>query len=262
MRALLFDLDGVIYQGESPIAGAAQAVRWFQETGVPHLFLTNTTSRPRQAIVDKLARFGVHADEARILTPPVAAREWLAMHVEGPVALFVPPATRSEFTALEILRADAESGAAAVILGDLGQGWDFNTLNRAFRLLMADPRPTLIALGMTRYWRADDGLRLDTGPFVAALQQATGIEPVVLGKPAAPFFETALQILGSDATHTVMVGDDIRGDIGAAQSAGLKAVLVRTGKFKPEDLEGEIRPDAVIENITALPAWWREQARP
>jgi ribonucleotide monophosphatase NagD (HAD superfamily) len=68
----------------------------------------------------------------------------------------------------------------------LGEGWDFATLNRAFRLLMAEPHPRLIALGMTRYWRAADGLRLDTAPFVVALQHATGIAPVVLGKPDRP----------------------------------------------------------------------------
>jgi phospholysine phosphohistidine inorganic pyrophosphate phosphatase len=257
MQAVLFDLDGVIYQGETPIQGAADAVDWFRNEGIPHLFLTNTTSRPRRAIAEKLSRFGLEVDEDRILSPPVATRQWLARHANGPVALFVPKATRAEFSTLEVLSSDAESGAAAVILGDMGEDWDFETLNRAFRLLMDEPQPALIALGMTRYWRADDGLRLDTGPFVAALQQATGIEPVVLGKPAAPFFETALQMSGSEAAQTVMVGDDIRGDIGGAQSAGLKAVLVRTGKFKPEDLEGEIRPDAVIEDVTALPDWWQ-----
>jgi HAD superfamily hydrolase (TIGR01458 family) len=260
IQAVLFDLDGVIYQGEAPIEGAAEAVAWFRDEGIPHLFLTNTTSRPRSAIVEKLAGFGLTVDEDRVLTPPVATRRWLAGHAEGPVALFVPSGTRAEFSGLEVLPEDAATGACAVILGDLGKDWDFQTLNRAFRLLMADPPPALIALGMTRYWRADDGLRLDTGPFVAALQQATGIEPVVLGKPAAPFFETALQILGSEAAQTLMVGDDIRGDIGGAQAAGLKAVLVRTGKFMPEDLEGDIHPDGVIDDVTALPAWWRDQA--
>jgi HAD superfamily hydrolase (TIGR01458 family) len=259
MRAVLFDLDGVIYQGESPVDGAAEAVGWFRDQGVPHLFLTNTTSRPRSAIVEKLLRFGLQVEEDRILTPPVATRQWLDRHADGPVALFVPRATRAEFSDLEVLPEDAQSGAAAVMLGDLGEGWDFETLNRAFRLLMDEPPPAFIALGMTRYWRADDGLRLDTGPFVAALQQATAIEPVVLGKPAVPFFETALQMLDSEAGETVMIGDDIRGDIGGAQSAGLKGVLVRTGKFKPEDLEGEIHPDAVIEDVTALPDWWRDQ---
>jgi HAD superfamily hydrolase (TIGR01458 family) len=143
-----------------------------------------------------------------------------------------------------------------VILGDLGSGWDFATLNRAFRLLMAEPRPRLIALGMTRYWRAADGLRLDCAPYVMALRHATGIEPVVLGKPAGPFFEAALRTVGAAADQTLMIGDDIRGDVGGAQRAGVRGLLVRTGKFLPDDLRGDIRPDGVLDSIADLPAWW------
>jgi HAD superfamily hydrolase (TIGR01458 family) len=122
---------------------------------------------------------------------------------------------------------------------------------------MAAPHPHLIALGMTRYWRAADGLRLDCAPFVAALQHATGIEPVVLGKPAKPFFETALRTLGTNAGETLMIGDDIRSDVGGAQRAGMPGMLVRTGKFRAADLGGEIRPDGVLRSIADLPEWWR-----
>ena len=111
---------------------------------------------------------------------------------------------------------------------------------------------------MTRYWRAADGLRLDTAPFVVALQHATGIAPVVLGKPARPFFAAALAKLGAEAAETLMIGDDIRGDIGGAQSAGIRGLLVRSGKFRPQDLRGEIQPDGVIDSIADLPAWWVE----
>ena len=142
------------------------------------------------------------------------------------------------------------------LLGDLGEGWDFPTLNRAFRLLMQSPPPALIALGMTRYWRAPDGLRLDVGAFVSALEFASGVTPVVLGKPAAAFYETALGLLGCRAGEAVMIGDDIRGDIGGALAAGLDAVLVRTGKFRPADLEGGIHPTAVLDSVAGLPAWW------
>jgi HAD superfamily hydrolase (TIGR01458 family) len=121
---------------------------------------------------------------------------------------------------------------------------------------MDEPHPYLIALGMTRYWRAADGLRLDCAPFVVALSHATGIEPVVLGKPAVPFFEAALRAVGVAAGETLMIGDDIRGDVGGAQQAGIRALLVRTGKFQPADLRGDIRPDGVLDSIAGLPQWW------
>ena len=255
--AVLFDLDGVLYVADQPIAGAADAVAWFQQQEIPHLFLTNTTSRPRSALVEKLARFGIAVTEERIFTPAVAARQWLQHASHRDIALFVPEATRAEFQGLPLIDEQSAADANAVVLGDLGEGWSFATLNRAFRLLMSDPETALVALGMTRYWRAEDGLRLDVGPFVKALEYASGKEAVVLGKPAAPFFEAALARLGASAEETIMVGDDIRSDIGAAQQLGVRGILVRTGKFLPTDLESDIEPAAVLESVAHLPEWWR-----
>lgn len=259
LHGLLLDLDGVLYQGEASIPGAADTLAWVREQRIPHLFLTNTTSRPRSALVDKLARMGIDITADRLLTPPVAAARWLQTQMDGRVALFVPEATRSEFEQLRLASADAGQ-ADAVVIGDLGEGWDYATLNRAFRLLMHTPPPALVALGMTRYWQAPDGLRLDAGAFVAALSHASGVEPVVLGKPAAPFFHTACQLLDIEPADCVMIGDDIRGDIEGAQQAGLTAIQVRTGKFRPADLELGVTPDAVLESVAELPGWWEGRA--
>ena len=114
----------------------------------------------------------------------------------------------------------------------------------------------LAALGMTRYWRAPGGLQLDTAPFVMALSHATGIEPVVLGKPGAAFFETALSKVGASADETLMIGDDIRADVDGAQRCGIPGILVKTGKFRAADLTAGIRPHAVLDSIAGLPAWW------
>jgi phospholysine phosphohistidine inorganic pyrophosphate phosphatase len=259
MSALLIDLDGVLYEGDRVVPGAAEAVTWMRMRKIPHLFLTNTTSRPRAALVEKLTRLGIATDAEAIHTPPVAAVRWLGDHAPGPVALFVPRATASEFQSHPLLPDGAEEGAASVVLGDLGNEWDFARLNRAFRLLMAEPRPVLIALGMTRYFQAPDGLRLDVAPFVKALEHATGATAVVLGKPAGPFFEAALRLLGCPTDDAMMVGDDIVGDVQGAQRAGLRAILVRTGKFRPSDLTGDIRPDAVLGSIADLAGWWERQ---
>ena len=146
-----------------------------------------------------------------------------------------------------------------MVIGNLGKAWDYALINRAFRLLMNAPQAPLVALGIPRYWMGPEGLRLDAGPFVAALEYATGRRAVVLGKPAAAFYQAALEILGVPAEQTVMVGDDIRGDVDGAQQAGLKGLLVRTGKFRPADLEVGVVPAAVIDSIADLPQWWRNQ---
>ena len=259
MKAILFDLDGVLYTGESAIAGAAGVINWCLDKAIPHLFLTNTTSRPRSALVDKLAGFDITSEPDNFITPPVAAIEWLRNHIDGKIALFVPDATRDEFAGFDQCADDAEEGAQAVIIGDLGQAWDFPTLNRAFRLLMHDPDTQLLALGMTRYWRAHDGLRLDVAPFVKALEHASGREALVLGKPSKAFYESALHRLGCSAGDAIMIGDDIRGDIEGAQRAGIHGVLVKTGKFRSSDLDLGIEAYAVIDSIRDLPDWWDAQ---
>jgi HAD superfamily hydrolase (TIGR01458 family) len=200
---------------------------------------------------------GLAISESQILTPPVIARRWLSENVEGPVALFVAPETAAEFAGTKLVEPGTYEPVGAVVIGDYGDRWDFAELNRAFRLLMTEPQPALVALGMTRYWNAPDGLRLDTAPFVVALRHATGVEPVILGKPAARFFEAALSQLGTAADEAFMIGDDIRTDIDAAQSLGIRGILVTTGKFRAQDLDLQIGPHATLDSVAALPEWWR-----
>jgi phospholysine phosphohistidine inorganic pyrophosphate phosphatase len=256
LRGILFDLDGVLYNSEQLIDGAVRAVQWVQENRIPYLFVTNTTSRPRSALAEKLKSFGFSASEEEILTPAVAAAQWLRSHHAEKIALFVRAATRLEFADLPCLPDHAEAGASYVVLGDLGELWDYRTLNRAFRLLHNNPQALLIALGMTRYWLATEGISLDVAPFVAALEHATGRKALVLGKPAAPFFQAATEKLGLPARQILMIGDDINTDVGGAQAAGLKGALVKTGKFRPADLGGAVSPDAVLESVADLPKWW------
>jgi phospholysine phosphohistidine inorganic pyrophosphate phosphatase len=108
----------------------------------------------------------------------------------------------------------------------------------------------LIALQRNRYWRREDGLALDAGPFVAALEYASGRSATVVGKPEAGFFRLALEDLGLGPHEVAMVGDDAEADVVGAQAAGLKGILVRTGKYRPET---EGRPDLVLESFAALP---------
>lgn len=261
LGGILFDLDGVLYNSTQLIDGAVEAVEWVRQRKIPHLFVTNTTSRSRAVLAQKLASFGFSVSEPDILTPAAAVAGWLRTREAAPVALFVPAATQSEFAGSPLLPEESERGAAYVVIGDLGERWDFRTLNRAFRLLHYNPEAELIALGMTRYWLAPDGISLDVAPFVAALELAAGRKARVIGKPSAEFFHAGTERLQLAAGEVLMVGDDIEADIAGAQAAGLKGALVRTGKFRPADLEGAVRPFAVLDSVASLPGWWEMRER-
>ncbi|MFV2005678.1 MAG: TIGR01458 family HAD-type hydrolase [Gammaproteobacteria bacterium] len=255
MPAILFDLDGVLYEGDNPIEGAADTINWFNKNSIPHLFLTNTTSKSRLELVTKLAGFGIESKKEDYLTPPVAAKQWLQTNNINSIALYVPDTTKEEFSEFNLVT-DENKNVGAVVIGDLGEQWTFEIMNRIFRTLINNPQTKLIALGMTRYWRTAAGLQLDVGPMIKAFEYATGIDAIVTGKPAKAFFQAAITLLGTQ-DNIVMIGDDIRGDIEASQHAGLKAIQVRTGKFSESDLESGITPDVILDSVAALPEWWQ-----
>jgi phospholysine phosphohistidine inorganic pyrophosphate phosphatase len=255
-NALLIDLDGVIYQSDRLVAGAIEVLEWIKQQQIPHLFATNTTSRSRASLLDKFETMGFSVGVNEIMTPVVAAAQWLEIHQVHTVALFVPADTQQDFGDLDSVAPNRDVAVDAVIIGDLGEAWDFQSMNRAFRFLMQDPQPVLIALGMTRYWRGPDGLRLDVAPFIKALEHAASCEAVVVGKPAAVFFQSSLELLKCDARQAFMIGDDIAGDIDAAQRCDIRGIQVRTGKFRDADLNVGIKPFAVLDSIADLPAWW------
>ncbi len=243
--AFLFDLDGVFYNDTQPIPGGAEVITQLRAEGVPFRFVTNTTSKGRTSLAQKLHSYGITAGPHEIFCPAVAASAFLREKNASGV-FFTTADTRNEF---ERIREDITQ-PDYVVLGDLGDDWTYAKLNLVLRYLLNGAQ--LIALGMSRYWRANDGPRLDVGPFATAFAYAAGIAPIVLGKPSREFFLLALRELQIDPAQCAMVGDDIVTDIGGAQAAGLQTILVRTGKFRSEDLAGAIKPDIIVNSIADL----------
>jgi phospholysine phosphohistidine inorganic pyrophosphate phosphatase len=243
--AFLFDLDGVFYADTRPIPGGAEVIAQLRKQGIPFRFVTNTTSIGRASLAAKLQGFGVRAELREIFCPAVAAAAFLREKNASSV-FFTTTDTRGEFDAVREDRARPDY----VVLGDLGDSWTYEKLNQVLRYLLGGAR--LMALGMSRYWRADDGPRLDVGPIASAFAYATGQAPIVLGKPARDFFLLATRDLNVDPAQCAMVGDDIVTDIGGAQASGLQTILVRTGKFRPQDLDGGVQPDVIIDSIADL----------
>jgi HAD superfamily hydrolase (TIGR01458 family) len=247
--AVLLDLDGVLYVGDEPVAGAHAAVGALRDRGLALRFVTNTTTRSRADTIDKLGRLGFAVGEPEVVTPAALAVAHCRERGHRRVALIMADAVKRDFAGLDEVGAHAD----AVIVGDLGEGFAYAPLNLAFRLVMDGAE--LIALQKNRFWMTPDGLSLDAGPFVAALEYATGQDAFVVGKPAAGFFASVLAGLGVGAGEAVMVGDDVESDVGGALAAGLRGVLVRTGKFREDRLRASgVRPTAIVDAIGDVPA--------
>ncbi|MDP9189774.1 MAG: TIGR01458 family HAD-type hydrolase [Actinomycetota bacterium] len=249
VEGLLFDLSGVIYVQDEAVPGAAEALAQLRAQEIPIRLVTNTTMRPRRSILERLQRLGIEADSAELITPAALARRHCERAGHESVSLLVLDELREDLEGL------VEGGGEvdAVVVGDLGEGWDYEVLNRAFRQAMEGAE--LIALQKNRYWETAEGLSLDAGPFVAALEYATGKEAVVVGKPAPAFFELALSELGVSPERAAMVGDDVEADVGGAMDAGLAGVLVRTGKYRKDLVrDSGIEPTATVDSIADVPA--------
>lgn len=250
IQGLLIDLDGTMYQAGELIPGALDTARWLRERRIPFLFTTNTSRKSRRAVARTLSGLGLDVDEAEILTANVAAARWLEKHHISRVQLLVSEAAEEDFSDFE--RTDHEP--EAVLVADLGEGFTFEILNAAFQSLLHGAR--LVAMHKNRFWITRAGPTLDAGPFVAALEYATGIEAILVGKPAPAFFDLAAGLLGIDRDGLAVVGDDPESDIRGGNAAGLTTVQVRTGKFdwkRHDTAPPEEMPDQVIDSVATLP---------
>lgn len=251
--AFLLDLDGTLYTDAGPLPGGPEAVAALRTRGIPFRCVTNTTSRTRAGLVERLRGNGYRLSPEEIFTPVRSAVE----HCQGKglrrVAAYLPEPALADLAGLEV-----GDNPDAIIVGDLGEEWSFALLQRAFTQIRGGA--DLIALSRDRYFLKGGTLTLDAGLFVAGLEFASGKAATVVGKPSPAFFHAAVASLGlavgGEPGTIVMVGDDLWSDVAGAQQAGLEAWLVRTGKFREETLrDSGIVPDRVIGSVAEIVEW-------
>jgi HAD superfamily hydrolase (TIGR01458 family) len=255
-RAYLLDLDGTLYSGGGPVPGAPEALSRLRKMGMPYRVVTNTTSRSRAMLVQRLGEYGFDVSPEAVFTAALAGAEIAKDAGYGCVAPFVAEPALVDLSDLDLCGGTSGRAATrnpqAVLVGDLGDRWTYALLQEAFEYLISGA--ALIALSRDRYWLQGERLALDAGPFVAGLEFASGKGAVVAGKPSPAFYAAALRSLGLDTPGVVaMVGDDIWSDVEGAQRAGLQGWLVRTGKYRQAALdESGVRPDRILDSVAAL----------
>jgi HAD superfamily hydrolase (TIGR01458 family) len=252
VRGLLLDVDGVLVLSWKPLPGAVAAMRAIRASGLPVAFLTNTTSRTRRDILDAMAGAGIPADDDELVTAGSATAAFLAEELPGARCLMLNDGPLDDFAGVRLV-APGEP-ADAVVIGSAGPSFSWEAMNGAARAVTDGAR--LVAMHGSTRWQTEQGLCIDGGAYVAALERATGRRATTIGKPAAPMFTAALAHLGVAAGEAVMVGDDLESDVLGAQAVGITGLLVRTGKFRPETLAAAAdRPDDVLDTVADLPRW-------
>lgn len=249
-RGCLIDLDGTVWADGRLIPGAGEAIAALRTARFPFRFATNTTRKPRSLLASELRALGIETDTEECITAPSATAVWLRARGARKISPLLAEASYEDLADFEFDHRQPEY----VVVGDLGDSWTFEILDRAFRALMDGAE--LVAIQRNRYWRNEGRLTLDAGPFVTALEYASGKEAHLVGKPSRAFFESAAKDLGVDPAEIAMVGDDLEADVEGAIAAGLQAVALRTGKYR-EGAERRTREVAtvVLNSLADLPAW-------
>jgi HAD superfamily hydrolase (TIGR01458 family) len=258
MAAILLDVDGVLHVSGTPIAGAAAAIRRLREQGHRLRFVTNSTTRSRAQLASELRAMGIALEDDELQTTGVVAAQILAGRR---VLALTMPGLLDDLDGLQLVGMNVE----AVLIGGADEGeetgrvFSYLNLNRAFHELEAGAE--LYCLHKNRWWQTADGARLDGGAFVAGLEYAAETEATILGKPSSTYFAAALEALDAEPGLTWMVGDDLEGDAIGAHKHGMHTILVRTGKFRPDDVErSPVQPDGIISSIAQLPDWLEANA--
>jgi HAD superfamily hydrolase (TIGR01458 family) len=253
MAAILLDIDGVLHVSGEPIPGAVEAIARLRAEGHRLRFVTNNATRSRAQLAEELRAMGHELDDDELQTAPVAAAQELGGRR---VYALVMPGIVPDLAGIELVGDNAD----AVLVGgcdetvEPNQVFSYMNLARAFSEIQAGA--DIYALHKNPWWQTARGPMLDGGAFTAALEYATGVEATVIGKPSASCFAAALAALDAEPELTWMVTDDLEQDVRGAQLFGMKTLLLRTGKFRPETLErSSTVPDAVLSSIANVPDW-------
>lgn len=249
IRGVMFDLDGVLYTGNAPIDGSIAAVDKIRQLGLVCRFVTNTSTLSLKSLQAKLRSLGFNIPQEEIISAPQAALQYLKTMGHPVCRLLLAEDVKRDFAGFP----QSDTRADVIVVGDIGNAWTYQMLNEIFASLMRGAK--LIAIHKNRFWQTERGLQMDIGAFIHGLEYASNTSSLIIGKPAAAFFEIALNDMGLKANEVLMVGDDIDSDIGGAQAVGIAGVLVRTGKFRAPYAEASaVKPLRIIDSVVDLPA--------
>jgi HAD superfamily hydrolase (TIGR01458 family) len=246
IEGVIFDIDGVLeYQGRV-FPGAVETIERLKQKGIAVRFLTNSTLKSRASCAQKLRSSGFTVEDHEVITASYATACYLREKKPRAIWVFLEREGLNEFREF----VHDEQNPEYIVIGDNRSRFDFDHLNRALRLISRGVK--LIGMIDEPIDESMGELELNVGSWVRMLETAANVHAVYIGKPNPFAFELILKTMRLPKEAVVMVGDRVLSDILGARRAGLRSVLVKTGEFRPEELNDSIRPDYSIDSIASL----------
>lgn len=263
--ALLIDLDGTVYRGKTMIPYADRFVKQLKQDGVPYLFVTNNSSRTPEAVAEHLREMGIDASAEDVYTAAQAAAQYIAEHQPGArIALIGETGLDTALRAagLNVLEMGAEQ--PDYVVQGIDRSFSYGKLAHAVRAIREGAAYVLTNPDLLL--PTDEGLVPGAGTLSASIRAASGVEPVIIGKPSNIIMRYAMERLGSDAKHTIVIGDNMLTDIAAGYAADCRTVLVMTGittedNYRAMAEQAGCEPDVTCADLEALSVYISETIR-
>ncbi|MEE9431068.1 MAG: HAD-IIA family hydrolase [Melioribacteraceae bacterium] len=228
-KPLLIDLDGVLRIGNIPAEGVQKFLDFIRNNNIDACVLSNSSLYSSDEIRDFFSQHNIKID-LPIITAIDAGYKYVNKKYKQ-VAVYCDENVKCIFN--EILN---YKNPEAVLIGDIGNAWNYKTLQQIFEFVQNGAE--LITIHKNKYWnKLGEGIKLDAGPFVHAIEYATSVKATLIGKPSELYFRSALSLLTNnevkESKHFIMLGDDLESDIKGANKLGAESILILTGKTKP-----------------------------
>jgi 4-nitrophenyl phosphatase len=247
IKGVIFDLDGTLYRGAEAVPGAVELVRDLHARGIAIRYATNRANRPGADVCAQLRDMGLACEPNDVVTSSDATAAYLKpgrVYAIGESGL-LEALSRRGFV--------PDDQAPDYVIVSFDRTFDYRKLSVAARLIGRGAQ--FVATNTDRALRVADGIVPGTGSLVAAVEAATGMAPLVIGKPERPLFEMVLRDMGLEGADVIAVGDNLDTDIPAGHAAGMRTVLILTGISTRADLaRAPIAPTWVVETFADLHA--------
>jgi 4-nitrophenyl phosphatase len=256
---LALDGDGTLWRGEAPLPGLHELNAFTQSHNIRFVVVTNNSTRTPQHFQHKLQRFGLRIETSQVITYALVAARYLKQHCPPACNVYVIGEEGLHSAVREAgyrILHDVSTPAQAVVAGgDRLLTYDklkYATLHLQRGAMFIGTNPDVVS-------PSEEGLIPECGTILAALQAASGIQPVIMGKPERPLYEMALDVLQLPAERVLMVGDRADTDLLGAQQMNMRHALVTTGvDTEASSLNKGIQPEAVFAGLAELMAMWRK----
>jgi 4-nitrophenyl phosphatase len=261
-RALLFDLDGTLYRGEQMVPGADLLLRTMRERNVPCWFVTNNSTRTAEDVARHLVDMGIPAEAGQVITSSLAAADYISMNYPASLAYIVGESGLADAlgnAGIRLLNEEDSLTAARpdLVVQGIDRAMGYSKIAEAVRHVLSGS--IFIQTNPDRLLPVNGALQPGAGSIGAMITAATGIEPIVIGKPSTIIMDYTLGRAGVAAEEAWVIGDNPHTDLAAAANAGCPSVLVLTGLCSRDDWQSRcvaagVAPDLVCEDLDELNA--------